>query len=134
MLLAFTLVLFAGVGWHVYDTRIRFDSGLAACQAFRDGGTVGGAANGSTAVTAVQYRKARKVFARSRYRDIRRAGTRLMDVVWAVSQLGPNPGIEALPFLDRITSAITDLQGACADHGVVVKLNLGPSPAPTRTS
>jgi len=134
LVLGFALALFAGVGWHVYDTRIRFDPGLAACQAFRDGGTVGGAGNGSTAVTAEQYRRARRVFARSRYRDIRAAGTKLMDVVWAVSQLGPNPGPEAVPFLGRITSSITDLQGACANHGVIVKLNLGPSPAPTTTS
>lgn len=132
--LAGTLALLIGVGWWVYDTRIRTDSGLAACQAIRDGGKIEGAGNGDKTMTEDEYRQARKVFQDSRYDDIRAAGTRLMDVVWQFSQLGPDPGLEALPYLGQLTSAVTDIQGACANHGVIVNLNLGATPTPTATS
>jgi uncharacterized protein HemX len=134
--LAVVLVLAGGVGYWVYDTRIRTDSGLDACKTIRDGGKIGGtkASSDNETMTEDQYRKLRKVFQDSRYDDIKAAGTKLMDVVWQVSQLGPDPGLEALPYLGQLTSAVTDIQGACANHGVIVNLNLGATPKPTTTS
>jgi hypothetical protein len=132
--LAAAIVLFAGVGWWVYDNHIRTDSGLAACKTVRDGGKLQGAGNGGATMTEADYRDARKIFQDSRYDDIRSSGTKLMDVAWQVSQLGPDPGFEALPYLGQITSAVTDFQGACANHGVIVNLKLNATPTPTQTS
>jgi hypothetical protein len=129
--LALVVVLFAGVGYWVFDTRIRTDSGVAACRALRDEQKINGVAPGAKTFTEANYRAARKVFQDSRYEDIRAAGTKLMDVVWQVYQLGPDAGMGALAYLGQITSAITDIQGACANHGVILKLNLNGTPTPT---
>lgn len=128
-------MLLAGVGWWVYDTQIRTDTGLAACKAVRDGGKLQGtSSNVDKTMTEDTYRQARKIFQDSRYGDIRQAGTKLIDVVWQVTQLGPNPGFGALLYLGQLTGAITDFEGACANHGVVIKLNLSGTPTPTQTS
>jgi hypothetical protein len=133
--LALVLVLAGGVGYWVWDTKIRADSGLAACQAVHDGGRIGGVTQSSSkTLTEDNYRKARQVFQDSRYGDIKASGTKLMDVVWQVSQLGPDPGMAALPYVGQLTSAVTDFQGACANHGVILNMNLGATPAPTTTS
>jgi hypothetical protein len=131
--LGVSVLLLVGAGWRVYETQFKKDSGIAACEAFRDSGKVTNNANGGQ-FTEDQYLKLRKVFQDSRHDDIRIAGTRLMDVVWQVSKLGPNPGLEALPYLNQIMSAATDMQGACANHGIVINLNLGGAPTPAATA
>ena len=126
-------VVFLGSGVsYAYEYRIKKDSGIAACEAFRDDKTVDGKAAKSNdePITEQQYLQFRKVFQDSRYDDIKAAGTKMIDVTWQVSQLGKDPGLEALPYLGQITSALTELQGACANHGIVIKIDLtgGASP------
>lgn len=133
--LSLAVVFLASGVWYAYEYRIKKDSGIAACEAFRDKSKVDGASTDTNStLTEAQYRQLRKVFEDSRYDDIKAAGTKMMDVLWQVSQLGKNPGIEALPYLGQMMSAITDVQGACANHGIVIKFDLsgavaGPSAA-----
>lgn len=122
--LAVAVVFLASGVWYAYEYRIKKDSGIAACEAFRDKSKVDGASTDTNGtLTEAQYRQLRKVFEDSRYDDIKAAGTKMMDVLWQVSQLGKNPGLEALPYVGQMMSSITDVQGACANHGIVIKFD-----------
>jgi hypothetical protein len=59
---------------------------------------------------------------RLRYEDLRTHGTKLMDVVWQVSQLGGDPGLGALVYLQQLTEQMSGLQSACADRGIILEL------------
>lgn len=125
-LLAVAIVVL-GVGvWSLYDRGIIFkDSGVQACEALRDGNKLfTGAQQTEEKLTEAQYRELRAVFEDSRHDDIRDHGTKLMDVVWQVSQIsqGGEPGMEVLAYLGPLTTHMTGLQSACADQGVVVNL------------
>jgi hypothetical protein len=37
-------------------------------------------------------------------------------------------GFEALPYFGQLMSAVTDIQGACANHGVILDLNVDADP------
>lgn len=134
--LAAAVLLLASGTWYAYEYRIKKDSGIAACEAFRDQGKVAGASAESPTgdkLTEAEYRKLRKVFEDSRHDDIREKGTKLMDVLWQVTQLGDNPGLEALPFVGQMMDAVSDMQTACANHGVIVVFDMGgasPSDSP----
>lgn len=126
LVLAAALLFLAGGLWSVYDRGLIFkDSGIEACEAFRDGKKVDGASLDTKVdgkMTEAQYLQLREVFQDSRHDDVRLAGTKLMDVMWQVMQVGPNPGIEALPLVGQVTTAATDMQGACANHGIVINI------------
>ncbi|GIF25046.1 hypothetical protein BJ973_007303 [Actinoplanes tereljensis] len=126
VLLAAAVLFLAGGVWTGYSKNLILkDSGIKACEAFRDGTKVDGAPIDTKAdgkMTSAQYLQLRKIFKGSRYDDIEQAGTRLMDVLWQVTQLGENPGLEALPFVGQMTDALTSMQGACANHDIVIKI------------
>lgn len=145
--LAGAVLFLAGAAYVAYDRNVIFkDSGIKACEAFRDNKTVDGApvdhkADGK--MTKDQYLTLRGVFQDSRYDDIRAAGTKMMDVLWQITNMGKDAGLEAFPLVGQMMSAITDMQGACANHGIVVDLtskinkpaaSASPSPAWPRCS
>lgn len=136
--LAMAVLLLATAGWFAYDRVIKKDSGIAACEGFRSGAKIAGAPEDKTAdgkMTEVQYRKLRGVFEGSRHDDIKAAGTKMMDVLWQVQGLGPNPGFEALPYVGQMMSVITEMQTACANHGIVIDMSkLTAKPASTEST
>jgi hypothetical protein len=131
VLTAAFLVLASGV-WTAYSKHLVFkDSGIKACETLRDGATsMMGVAKSTTKLTEAQYRQMRKVFEDSRYGDIRDHGTKLVDVIWAMSQAtdagGSNDGDvvtgSALVYLPPLGEHLTGLQSACADRGIIVNL------------
>jgi hypothetical protein len=127
VLAAAVLVLGGGV-YTAYDKNLIFkDSGIKACEGLRDGSkTVAGTDKASNQkMTEAQYRQARKVFEDSRYDDIRDHGTKLMDVVWQMSQTldgKEEDQMGALIYLQPLTQQMTGLQSACADQGIIINL------------
>lgn len=98
------------------------DSGVVACEQMTQekGGPLAANKTSDGKWTEQQYRDARKIFANSRYEDLSKAGTHLVDVIWQVNGLkDDDPSI--LIMAGQITSAYTDLSGACAAHGVTIK-------------
>jgi hypothetical protein len=120
---ALSLALLAGGGWLLYDRVLREDSGVAACKslAAQEKNGSGGAADDK--LTRDEYVRMRQVFADSRYADLREHGTKLMDVLWQVTKLGAD-NEAALVYLQPLTEHVSGLQSACADHGVLVDLDL----------
>lgn len=130
VVLGLSVLLFITVsGGIAYNRGLIFkDSGIKACEALRDGkSTFKGDPQKQTPMTEAQYRALRKVFEDSRYDDIRDHGTKLMDVVWQVSQLtkDDSSSMSLLAYLGPLTTQATGLQSACADQGIIVDLNLG---------
>ncbi len=121
---ALSLILLTGSGWLLYDRVLREDSGVAACRALasQDRSGAGGATDDE--LTRDEYISMRQVFADSRFPDLREHGTKLMDIMWQVSQLGADNEVAALAYLQPLTEHISGLQSACADHGVILDLKL----------
>jgi hypothetical protein len=128
-------VLFLGsAGWFAYQRGVLLkDSGVTACEAMRDGDrTLSGAARETAPITEAEYRELRAVFEDSRHADLRDHGTRLVDLIWQMSQLPTGEGgPEMLAYLGPLTTHLTGLQSACADQGVIVNLNAGASAGPS---
>ena len=124
--LAAAVLFLAGGVWTAYDRGVIFkDSGIEACEGFRDGKKTEGApvdAKAGERMTEAQYLELREFFQDSRHDDLRQAGTKLVDVMWQVMQLGTDPGIEALPLVGQMATAATNMQGACANHGIVINI------------
>lgn len=124
-------LVFAGSGIaYAYNKGMIFkDSGIKACEALRDGGTkFNGTAQNKDPMTEAQYKQLRQVFADSRYDDIRNHGTKLLDIVWQVSQLtdgtdaDSGSGFAVLAYVGPLTTEMSGLQSACADQGIIVNL------------
>jgi hypothetical protein len=124
VLAAAVLFLASGV-WTLYDQGLILkDSGVKACEALagKDKAILG-VQNGKKApLTEQRYKLMRGVFADSRYDDIRNHGTKLMDLVWQIEQLGDDPGMGAVAYMGPMMDHLTGLQSACADQGVTVTL------------
>ncbi|WIM94179.1 hypothetical protein ACTOB_006181 [Actinoplanes oblitus] len=120
---ALSLMLLAGGGWLLYDRVLREDSGVTACRALADQEKNGGG-TADDKLTKDEYLSMRQVFANSRYADLREHGTKLMDVLWQLTQWGPDNEMVALTYLQPLTEHISGLQSACADHGVIIDLKL----------
>ncbi|MEU8209619.1 hypothetical protein AB0B85_10515 [Micromonospora sp. NPDC049044] len=118
------LLMFAATGVTVYEAFIKEDSGLAACRALAGGKDPDGTVNrsGDMKLTEAEYRQTRKLFEDSRYEDIRKHGTALMDIAWQISQLPKGQELGAFAFLASAETATTGLESACADQGVDVNL------------
>ncbi len=121
---ALSLVLLAGGGWLLYDRAIREDSGVAACKSLAAGAENGSDSTADDRLTRDEYVRMRKVFADSRYADLREHGTKLMDILWQVTQLGTDDEAVALTYLQPLTEHVSGLQSACADHGVILDLKV----------
>jgi hypothetical protein len=112
------------LGFVVWDGYLRKDSGVAACEAMRDGKSPDGGANSGEdeKLTEARYREAREVFEDSRHDKIREHGTALMDIVWQIDQLPKSQSSAALAFIGPMSTHLAGLQTACADQGVIVNL------------
>ncbi|WP_433126314.1 hypothetical protein ACQPWW_26680 [Micromonospora sp. CA-240977] len=119
------LLMLVATGFTVYERFIKEDSGIAACKALAEGKDPDGTTKGSGDIklTEAEYRETRKVFEDSRYEDIRKHGTALVDIAWQISQLPEGQEMGAIALLVPVETATTGLQAACADQGVTVKLN-----------
>lgn len=106
---------FAPAGW----PGIAIDSGVAACEDLRNGKAE---SNGSKTFTEQQYREIRDKFAGSDDVDLREQGTRLMDLVWQVSQLD-DVQTQAWPYLPQLMERTAGVRSACADHGIILPSN-----------
>lgn len=103
------------------------DPGIQACEAMAEQrnpatGEKGKVSN--TEWTEEQYLQMREVFTGSRHTDIREAGTKMVDLLWQIVQRVDEDddaalGV-ALVYGGQVTSAMTDMAGACANHGIVV--------------
>lgn len=126
LVLALAIAVFVGGGWSIYDRMIRKDSGVSACQAMRDNAAQSKTASESPLkISEAQYKEWRDAFADSRYDEIRLHGTRLMDLVWQLSQPGASDGLNALTYMQPLTEHMSGLQSACADHGIILKMASG---------
>lgn len=98
------------------------DSGLAACEAIRDRKSQ--IAKKDEKVTQADYQKLRKVFADSRYADIRDSGTKFTDLIWQFQGMHPESDLGdlglALAAVGQLMQQYSSLSGACAAHGVVI--------------
>lgn len=119
--LVVAVLLTAATGWFVYTRVIRTDPGIVMCQAFRDGAADGSDDSEGT-ITPAEYHQLRDEFEKSRHDDIRQAGIRLTDVAWQFFQAGPDSAARPA-YQSQLLLALTDLQGACANHGVVITLD-----------
>ncbi|MCU7726115.1 hypothetical protein ODJ79_20510 [Actinoplanes sp. KI2] len=132
LVLAAAFLVLAGGVWTAYSRALIFkDSGIKACETLRDGTrSLTGVARSTAKMTEPQYRQMRKVFEDSRYGDIRDHGTKLMDVIWAMSQATETGGGNdsaavtgsALVYLPPLGEHLTGLQSACADQGIIINL------------
>jgi hypothetical protein len=101
------------------------DTGVAACEAIANQGSLTGAATGKgskSSLTTVEYREMRAVFEDSRYPEIRDNGTRLMDYAWQLQGMtrDADNAIAGLALVQPMTEAYTGLAGGCADHGYTI--------------
>lgn len=122
-----SLALVAGGGWVLYDRVLREDTGVAACKAMaghEKTESASGSSSSDEKLTRDDYVRMRKVFADSRYADLREHGTKLMDILWQVSQLGADDEAVAMNYLQPLTEHVSGLQSACADHGVIINLKI----------
>ncbi|MET8040377.1 hypothetical protein ABZU25_05860 [Micromonospora sp. NPDC005215] len=119
------LLMLVAAGFTVYEGFIKEDSGVAACKALAEGKGPDGTAKGSGDIklTEAEYRETREVFEDSRYEDIRKHGTALVDIAWQISQLPEGQEMAAIALLVPVETATTGLQTACADQGVIVELD-----------
>lgn len=94
------------------------DSGVAACEALRDKTVVSHAVAGES--QADGWARARKLFADSRYGDLRDSGTKVVDLIAQYDGLssGGNDTGAALFMGPQIIQAYASLSGACSAHGV----------------
>jgi len=79
---------------------IPHDSGVAGCRAL----------SGAHQVAATEYPKIRVEFARSRWPDLRTAGTAYVDLATAILHARNTDGYETVWFYQRLSAA-------CAKHG-----------------
>lgn len=116
----------AAVGYGAWDL-LKPDPGIAACEAMAGKrGPLGDAnSDGNDKLSESEYLKLREVFADSKHADIRAAGTKLVDVLWQVSQIPEGQELGAIAYVGQVTGAMTELTGACANHGIVVKIPQG---------
>lgn len=138
VVLAASVVFAMSAAAYAYNQNLIFkDSGIAACEELAaDGnkGLTGGKSTTDETMTEAQYRELRKVFAESRYDDIKDHGTKLIDVIWQVSQTtkgGDDAAMGALAYLGPLTTHMSGLQSACADQGIIVNLQPAANPSPT---
>lgn len=94
------------------------DTGVAACEALRDKTVVSHAQAGES--KADGWARARKLFADSRYGDLRDAGTKLVDLMAQYDGLSSDGNaLGAGLFMgSQIIQAYGTLSGACSAHGV----------------
>jgi hypothetical protein len=119
--LAVAAVVLGTAGWFAYRTFAPAgspgaapDSGIEACKAMRDTPV---AENGKQKpLTEQRYREIRTMFEDSRDPDIRSNGTKLIDIAWQISQ----DESQAFAYLSPMMSALTGLQTACANHGIIL--------------
>lgn len=99
-------------------TPIGKDTGVAACEALRDKTVVSHAQAGES--QADGWARARKLFADSRYGDLRDAGTKLVDLMAQYDGLSSDGNaLGAGLFMgSQIIQAYGTLSGACSAHGV----------------
>lgn len=124
-LAAAALVLFAGVGWAVYDGFMRKDPGIAACESIRDGRDITSGTDDEPGLSEDEYRRVRAQFERSDHERISEHGTQLMDVVWNLSRVPDNQGAAAIGYVGPLTAHAQGLQSACADEGIFFNINGG---------
>ncbi|MEU8285553.1 hypothetical protein AB0C01_14575 [Micromonospora sp. NPDC048905] len=120
------LLMLVAAGLTVYEGFLKEDSGLAACKRLAEGKSPDGSVKGSgdLKLTEAEYRQTREVFEDSRYEDIRKHGTTLIDIAWRISQLPKGQESDAFGLLTAAGTASTGLQTACADQGVLIKTNV----------
>lgn len=113
-----------GGGYTAYANFIREDSGVAACKAMRDGGTVTGEASASDEkLTEAEYREVRARFEDSDKEKIREHGTALIDLAWQIGNLPEDEAMGAFAFIGPMGTHMAGLQTGCADEGIIVDLN-----------
>jgi hypothetical protein len=112
-----SVALLGGAGAFVYG-QLSSDSGVAVCEAIRDGrlstklGVDGDLAD-------AQYREIRKQFEDSRNAGIREHGRTLIETVWRAQHADPS---EVPALMSAMVEQATSLQSACATEGVILDL------------
>lgn len=94
------------------------DTGVAACEVISKGGSPV-PSSGKDTMSAADYRKARAIFADSRYPGIRDNGVRLMDLAWQAQGMG-NEDLGALALFSDIASSYSGLTGGCSAVGYTI--------------
>ena len=122
LILTVAVVFAASAVWYAYDHNLIVkDSGIEACEAMASGDRSLAGQDPQRELTESEYRRLRQVFAGSRHDDIRDHGTKLLDVVWQMTQLGTEDAT-VLAYLQPLTTHLTGLQSACADQGIFITL------------
>jgi hypothetical protein len=119
--LILAIVVPVATGWFVYTRVFKEDPGLAVCETLRQDASDGDDNPGSdNDVTQSDYIELRDAFEDSRHDDLRDAGTRFADVYWQTEQAGS--GSLRSSDRDRLLSSLIDLQGACANHDIIITI------------
>jgi hypothetical protein len=92
------------------------DSGVAACEAIAKGRPP---IEAKGIMSAADYRKARAVFADSRYPAIRDNGVKIMDLAWQAQGMGKN-NLGVLALMGGIADAYSGLAGGCSAVGYTI--------------
>ncbi|HEY2672501.1 MAG TPA: hypothetical protein VGJ07_19285 [Rugosimonospora sp.] len=115
VIVAAVVVVVLGVGTPILVSRLKTDSGVAACRVAAKPAT---AANTQPAVARATNRTSRGQFAGSRYADLRTAGGHYVDAM--DNMLTPYGG-QTKPGVESVPRAWAELTQACGHHGVTLK-------------
>ena len=110
--------------WYVYTRYIATDPGVAMCEELRDSAAdaSGGRRESDIAADLAEHERIRGQFDGSRHDDVREAGTAYMDTAYRLYNKMHNGKIEDGDW-QVLPAAMTDLQGACANHGVTITID-----------
>lgn len=92
------------------------DTGVAACEAISKGKAP---VSSQGVMNQDQYKRAREVFADSRYEAIRINGVQLMDLAWQAQGMGDN-NLGVLALMGGVADAYSGLAGGCASVGYTI--------------
>jgi hypothetical protein len=119
------LTLLGGAGAFVYSQLSAGSSGVAVCEAIRDGRLSKSLALDGD-LTDARYQQVRNQFEDSSNAGIREHGRTLIETVWRAQHTDPS-GLPAL--MSTLAEHATGLQSACANQGVSFSLTLNGDPA-----
>ena len=97
------------------------DSGIAGCKAIASMQQNNDKSNNNDAWTEKEYKGFRKPFEQSKYKDVKTAGTLLVDTLYQASKLKDDDFGGALAMLGALQTQWIGFQNACGAHGVKIQ-------------
>lgn len=119
------VVITVTVTWVMYTVNpkeSKTDSGIQACQAIADKAAhpSPSASKKSGPMSEESYKKNREVYEKSKYSDLKAAGTAVIDVVYGMSKDTGTDYSSTMANLYALKDHWASLQRACANHNVQI--------------